>query len=88
MAWQSRRYKTACLRAWRCNNLLHSANFAGLKSHLDAMRMIGGICQDILHDPARSFSSALILFLDDIDFEPGFYVFSILTVHTLSLIRK
>jgi hypothetical protein len=47
------------------------------------MRMMGGICQDILYDPARSFSSALILFLDDVNFETWFYVFSILAVHTL-----
>src|SRR5215475_8235835 len=63
------------------DNLLHSAHFAGFKAHIDAMRMMGGICQDILHDSARSFSSALVLLLDDVNFQPRFYVFSILAVH-------
>jgi hypothetical protein len=63
------------------DNLLHSAHFAGLKTHLDAMRMMGGTCQYIFHDSSGSFSGALILFLDDVDFKPRFYVFSVLAVH-------
>lgn len=65
------------------DNLLNSADFSGFKTHLDAMGMMGGIGQDILHDSARSFSGALVLFLDDVDFKSGFYVFSVLTIHTI-----
>src|SRR5882672_4174392 len=70
------------------DNLLDSAHFAGFKTHFDAVRMIGGTGQDIFHDSARSFSSALILFLDDVDLKSGFYVFSVLAVHTSFSFRK
>jgi hypothetical protein len=63
------------------DNLLDSAHFAGLKTHFDAMRMTGGTGQDILHDSSRSFSGALILFLDDVNLDPRFYIFSVLAVH-------
>jgi hypothetical protein len=51
------------------------------------MRMMRRTGQDILHDSARSFSGALILFLDNVDLKPGFYVFSVLAVHLSSLLR-
>jgi hypothetical protein len=57
---------SACLRAWYCNNLLDSAHFTGFKAHLDAVRVMGGTGQDLLHDPARPFPCSLILFLDDV----------------------
>ena len=38
-----------------------------LQSHLDAMGMTGGVCEDIFHNSTGELSSALIPFLDDID---------------------
>ncbi len=70
------------------DDLLDSTHFAGFKTHLDAVRMMGGICQYILHNSTRSFSGALILFLDDVDLKPRFYVFSVLAIHTSSLSPK
>src|SRR5262245_25859531 len=69
------------------DDLLDSAYFAGFKTHLDAVRMVGGTCQYILHDSTRPFSGALILFLDDVDIKPRFYVFSVLAIHFSSLLR-
>ena len=70
------------------DDLLDSAYFAGFKTHLDAVGMMGGTCQYILHDSPRSFSGALILFLDDVDLKPRFYVFSVLAIHFSSLLRS
>jgi hypothetical protein len=69
------------------NDLLDSTYFAGFKTHLDAVRMMGGTCQYILHDSMRSLSGALILFLDDVDLKPRFYVFSVLAIHFSLLLR-
>jgi hypothetical protein len=69
------------------DDLLDSAYFAGFKTHLDAVGMMSGTCQYLLHDSPRSFSGALILFLDDVDLKPRFYVFSVLTIHFSSLLR-
>src|SRR5262245_55590754 len=63
------------------DDLLDSTHLAGFKTHLDTVRMMGGTCQYILHDSTRSLPCALILFLDDVDIEPGFYVFSVLAIH-------
>src|SRR5215470_9113682 len=63
-------------------NLLDSAHFAGLEAHLDAMRVMSGTGQYVLHDSMCPLSSTLILFLDDVDLKPGFYVFSVLAIHT------
>ena len=70
------------------DNLLDSAHFAGFKTHLDAMRVMSGTGQYLLHDSPRSFSCALILFLDDVDLKSWFYVFSVLAVHFSSLLRS
>jgi hypothetical protein len=70
------------------DNLLDSAHFAGFKAHLDAVRVMGGTGQYLLHDSPRPFSAALILFLDDVDLKPWFYVFSVLAVHTSPLFPK
>jgi len=48
------------------------------------MRVIRGTGKYLLHDSARPLSSALILFLNDIDFKSGFYIFSVLAVHFLT----
>ena len=81
----------AYLRGRRCscaiNDLLHSADGAGFKADLDAVWMMGGTGQNIFHDSARSLSSALILFLDDVDLKSGLYVFSVLTIHSLPPLR-
>ena len=63
-------------------NLLDSAHFAGFKTHLDAVRVVGGTGKDLLHDSSRPLPCPLILFLDDVYLKPGFYVFSVLAVHT------
>src|SRR5262245_32250825 len=63
------------------DNLLDSAHFAGFKAHLDAMRVMRGAGQYLLHDTTRPLSSTLILFLDDVDLKPRLYVFSVLAVH-------
>src|SRR5215475_9014831 len=81
-------HDAACLRALRCNDLLHSAHFAGFKTHLDAVRVMCGTGQYLLHDPVRPFPCALILFLDYVDLKPWFYVFSVLATHTSSPLRK
>src|SRR5262245_16863832 len=78
----------ACLPALWCNNLLHSAHFAGFEAHLDAMRVMSGTGQYLLHDSTRPLSSTLILFLDDVDLKPRLYVFSVLAIHISSLPRK
>jgi len=70
------------------DDLLDSAYFAGFKTHLDAMGMMSGTCQYILHDSQRSFSGALILLLDDVYLKPRFYVFSVLAIHFSSLLRS
>jgi len=63
-------------------NLLDSPRFAGFNTHFDAVRMMCGTGQYLLHDSARPLSRALIPFLDNVDLNPGFYVFSVLAVHT------
>src|SRR5215510_13850349 len=80
-------YRELLMRLALIDNLLDSAHFAGFKTHLDAVRMMGGTCQYLLHNSPRSFSGALILFLDDVDLKPRFYVFSVLAIHTSSLLR-
>jgi hypothetical protein len=67
------------------DNLLDSAHFARFKAHLDAVRVMGGTGQYLLHDSQRPFSAALILFLDDVNLNPRFYVFSVLAVHAYSV---
>jgi hypothetical protein len=47
------------------------------------MRMMRGTGQYFLYDSARSPSSALVLFLDDVYLKPGFYIFSVLAIHTI-----
>ena len=64
------------------NNLLDSAHLAGFKAHLDPVRVMSGTGQYFLHNPARLLPGSLVLFLDDVDFKSGFYIFSVLTVHT------
>jgi hypothetical protein len=70
------------------DDLLDPTHFAGFKTHLDTVRMMSGTCQYVLHDSTRSFSGALILFLDDVDLKPRFYVFSVLAIHFSSLLRS
>jgi hypothetical protein len=70
------------------DDLLDPTHFAGFKTHLDTVRMMSGTCQYVLHDSTRSFSGALILFLDDVYLKPRFYVFSVLAIHFSSLLRS
>jgi hypothetical protein len=72
------------LRGLITNNLLHSANLAGFKTHLDSVWVMSGTGQNILHDSARPLSCALVLLLNDVDIKSGFYVFPVLAVHFLS----
>lgn len=71
----------ALFSALLSDDFLHSANFAGFKSNLDAVRMICGVGQNVSHDSARALSRALILFLDDFNFQPALYIFPILPIH-------
>jgi len=71
----------ACLGALCCNDLLHSAHFAGFKTHLNAVRVMSGTGQYLFHDSMCPLSSTLILFLDYVDLKPRLYVFSVLAIH-------
>src|SRR5215813_11670610 len=70
------------------DDFLHPAHFAGLEPNFNAMRVMCGVGQNVLHDPARPFPRALILFLDDVDLKPRFNVLPILTIHFQTFLRK
>jgi hypothetical protein len=65
------------------DNLLHASHFACLEPDLDAARVEGGCCQDVLHDAIDEPSAALILLLRDVHPQPWPDVFAVLTVHIL-----
>jgi hypothetical protein len=65
-------------------DFFHSAHNPVIQHHLDAVRMIGGVCEYFLHRAFRQLAGALILFFDNPDTESGPDVRSSATVHELT----
>lgn len=53
-------------------DFLDPADDTVLKSHLDAVRMLAGFCENILDDAFGQSAQTLILFLDDLYMSPHF----------------
>jgi len=62
------------------NDLLNSADLTSFQADLDAVWVVGRARQDVFYDPAGPFPSALVRFQDDVHYQTGPNVFSILTV--------
>lgn len=52
------------------------------------MRMCGRLCKDILNDPFRQFSGALVLFRDNLDPGSHFNIRSVFSTHYGPLVGK
>ena len=64
--------------------MLNSPHLTGFQADFDPMRVVRGAGQNIFDDPTRQFAAPLILFQDDIDFDPGFDLTPVLAVHRRS----
>ncbi len=62
-------------------DLFDPADYTALQAHLDAMRMRGGSCKNILDDPFGQPAGALILFLDDPHMCSRFNIRSVIPIH-------
>ncbi len=65
------------------NYIFDAAYQAVCEPHLDPMGMSGGIGENILHDPFRQFSGALILFQDNPYACTRFHISSVFAIHVL-----
>ena len=66
----------ACL-----HNRLYASHCACLEPDLDAARVEGGCCQNVLHDATGQSPGPLVVLLRDVHPEPWLDVFAVLTVH-------
>ena len=66
-----------CLR----KDLLHPADFSGIKADLDPMGVGRGVRQDIFDDASCQRAAALVVLLDDVHFETGLYLASFCAAH-------
>jgi hypothetical protein len=63
------------------DNLLHPANLAGFQAHFNPVGVMRCVRQNIFDDAACPSPTALVLFRDDINLQPGSYILPVLTVH-------
>ena len=73
------------LSASGIQNLFDPAYCAVLQAHLDAMRVTGRFCENILDDAVRQFTAKLILLLDDLHMHPRFNIGSVISIHEYDL---
>ena len=64
-------------------SLHHPAYLSVFQADLNPTRVERGTGKDIFHNSAGSFSGALIFLENDLHFQSGINIFSILTVHRL-----
>ena len=63
---------------------MNSSHLTIFQADFDPVWVVRGVGQNVFDDSARQFAAPLILFQDDIDFDPGFDLIPVLAVHQLS----
>jgi hypothetical protein len=59
----------------------YTAYLPVLKAHFDAAGMERSAGKQILYNAAGEFAAALVFLQDDVYFQPGVYICSVLSVH-------